>query len=961
MAKTKYIYQIDDPAAFKLDKAILGGKGYNLMRMKRMNLPVPIAFVVTTEACRSYLKDGKKFFKTLEKEIIENIKQLEKKVGREFGTNDDPLLVSVRSGAPVSMPGMMDTVLNLGLNAQNTETLKNLTNDGRFAYDCYRRFINMFGDVALDVHSHGDITFDSIVNKARMKANVKTDSELSEEVWRGVCNEFENLIKTESGRYVPKDPVKQIFLSIEAVFKSWNNMRAKKYRKMHDIDDSMGTAVIVQQMVFGNRDDFSASGVAFTRDPGNGEKKVFGEFLVKAQGEDVVAGIRTPMETTEMLELYKKDSKEYKANPEKSEKCNKIFKKNHKTLHDICLKLEKEYKDMQDTEFTIESGKFYILQTRRGQRTAKAAVKIAMDMYREKRIGRKEAVLMIEPASLDQLLHPSINPKQKYSERIFATGMPASPGAAVGTIVFNSDRAEEMVKKDSGLQVILVSETTQPDDIGGMQAAMGILTSRGGRTAHAAVVARGMGKPCICACSELRIDFKKRTMNVGNKTFKEGDWITIDGTRGEVIKGKLPLDMIEITGDFKKILQWSDDISKENNGLLVRANADTPNDSKIAVEMGARGIGLSRTEHMFMGERTELVAELILLMTKPTALDKEEAKRKKAILKELLKLQYNDFVGIFKAMDNLPVTIRLIDPPLHEFLPDEKQIKERIKKAHHQPGGREAIKNLQTMLTRRGEFHEENPMLGLRGCRLGVLYPEINRMQIEAIFKAAIKVQKAGIKVHPEIMIPLSSTVEELEIMHEMVDKIAEEVFKKLGARVKYLFGTMIEIPRAALVADDLAVEAEFFSFGTNDLTQMGYGISRDDAEEKFLRYYVDNKVMKENPFEKLDQKGIGRLMEISIEKGTSTRPELKLGICGEHGGEPTSIGFCHKIGLAYVSCNPYRVPIARVAAAHAALDFKRKPVKIAKKKSAGKVKASTSKKVKSKMRKVSPKKKSKK
>lgn len=961
MAKEQLVYQIDEKAAFNQNKAILGGKGYNLMVMKRMGLPVPIAFVVTTEACRRYLKDGKKFFKTLEKEIVENIKKLEKKTGREFGTNNDPLLVSVRSGAPVSMPGMMDTVLNLGLNNKNTEALKKITKDGRFAYDCYRRFINMFGDVSLDVKGEGENTFDGIVNQARKKAKVKFDAELTEADWQNVCDEFVTLIKNESGQYVPQDPVKQLLLSVEAVFKSWNNQRAKTYRKLNDIDDSMGTAVIVQQMVFGNRDDNSASGVAFTRDPGNGEKRVFGEFLVKAQGEDVVAGIRTPLELSHMQEVYKKSSKEFKADKKKYQKFNEVFKKNLQKFLSICNKLEKNYREMQDIEFTIESGTFYILQTRRGQRTAQASVKIAMDMYKEKLINRNESILMVDPASLDQLLHPIIDPKVNYKDRIITKGMPASPGAAVGIIVFNPDRVEAHVKEDSKAQVILVSDETKPDDIHGMDAAKGILTSRGGKTAHAAVVARGMGKPCIVACSSLQIDFKNRKMKVNGSEFKEGDWITIEGSLGEVIKGKLPLIMPKITGDFKTLLKWSDEISKENNGLYVRANADNAKDSKKAREMGARGIGLSRTEHMFMGPRTELVAELILLLTKPTELDKDEKRRKSSILKELLKLQYNDFVGIFKAMDGLPVTIRLIDPPLHEFLPEEKEIKERIEKAHHQPGGREAIKHLQSMRKRRGEFHEENPMLGLRGCRLGVRYPEINRMQIESILKAAVKVKNSGYKVYPEIMIPLSSTVNELVILHEMVDEIADEVFKKTGTKVSYLFGTMIEIPRAALVADELANEAEFFSFGTNDLTQMGFGISRDDAEEKFLRYYVDKKVLKENPFEKLDQKGIGKLMEIAIERGTSSRPDLKLGICGEHGGEPSSIEYCHKIGLEYVSCNPYRVPIARVAAAHSALKYKRKPPQSAKKKPSVKVKSAVAKKVKSKVKKVSLKKKAKK
>ena len=932
MAKPKYIYQIDDKAAFGLNPWIMGGKGYNLMRMTRFGLPVPTAFVVTTEACRQYLKDGKKFFKVLEKEIMANIVIMEKKVGRKFGINDDPLLVSVRSGAPVSMPGMMDTVLNLGLNDSNTKVLKEISGDGRFAYDCYRRFINMFGDVAMQVRGEDGDPFDRIVSQAKKRARVKTDSELTESDWQAVCEEFKDLIKRKSGRNIPKDPSKQIIQAIEAVFSSWNNPRAKTYRRLNDIDEKMGTAVIIQQMVFGNRNENSASGVAFTRDPGNGEKRVFGEYLVKAQGEDVVAGTRTPQ---------KLDAMDFQ------------FPKNYREFLTVCKKLEKNYKEMQDIEFTIEDGKLYILQTRRGQRTAQAAVKIAVDMYREKLLTRNEAVLRVSPDSLDQLLHPVIDSSVGYKNRIAATGIPASPGAAVGKIVFKADRAAEIFEKDPSAQIILVSDETTPDDIHGMAAARGILTSRGGKTAHAAVVARGMGKSCICGCSALNIDFKNRTMTIGERKYKEGDWLTIEGALGEVIDGKLPLIPPEISANLNRLLKWSDEICRENHGMVVRTNADNPKDSKLARDMGAKGIGLCRTEHMFMGERVELVAELILILTKPTALDKDEKKHKKEILRELLKLQFRDFVGIFKAMNGYPVTIRLIDPPLHEFLPTENVIKERIQKAHHQPGGRQVIKRLQTMLARRRDFHEQNPMLGLRGCRLGILYPEINEMQIEAIFKAAVKVKKDGVKVHPEIMIPLASTVAELEKLHEMVDRIAREVFTKTGTKVQYMYGTMIEIPRAALTADEIARETEFFSFGTNDLTQMGFGISRDDAEEKFLRYYVSEKILEQNPFEKLDQKGIGLLMEIAVEKGLSTNPDLKLGICGEHGGEPSSIEFCHNLGLAYVSCSPFRVPVARLAAAHAALKKKRKAPKTKSVKPASKIKKRSTRKVKTTHRKV--------
>ncbi|MFH1515786.1 MAG: pyruvate, phosphate dikinase, partial [bacterium] len=654
MVKQKYIYQIDDKAAFGLDRWVLGGKGYNLMRMTQFGLPVPTAFIVTTEACRQYLRNGKKFFKVLEKEILANITLMEKKVGRKFGTNNDPLLVSIRSGAPVSMPGMMDTVLNLGLNDSNTEILREISGDGRFAYDCHRRFINMFGDVAMQVRGDDEDPFDAIVSQAKRKARVSTDSDLTESDWQSVCEEFKDLIKRKSGKNIPKEPARQLIQAIEAVFSSWNNPRAKTYRRLNDIDETMGTAVIIQQMVFGNRNENSASGVAFTRDPGNGEKRVFGEYLVKAQGEDVVAGTRTPQ---------KLDDMDYQ------------FPKNYREFLMVCKKLEKNYREMQDIEFTIEDGKLYILQTRRGQRTAQAAVKIAVDMYNEKLLTRNEAVLRVSPYSLDQLLHPVIDPSARYKDRIVATGIPASPGAAVGKIVFNADRAAEIVTKDPSAQVILVSDETTPDDIHGMAAARGILTSRGGKTAHAAVVARGMGTSCICGCSALNIDFKTRKMTIGDRKYKEGDWLTIEGSLGEVIDGKLPLIPPEISSDLKKLLNWSDEICRENFGMKVRTNADTPKDSKLAREMGAVGIGLCRTEHMFMGERAELVAELILILTKPTDLSKDEINRKKEILKVLLNLQFKDFVGIFKAMSGLPVTIRLIDPPLHEFLPQENVLK----------------------------------------------------------------------------------------------------------------------------------------------------------------------------------------------------------------------------------------------------------------------------------------------
>ncbi|MBN2135229.1 MAG: pyruvate, phosphate dikinase [Acidobacteria bacterium] len=885
MAKKKYVYFF---SAKKTDgsaklRDLLGGKGANLAEMSSLGLPVPPGFTITTEACIEYLKTGDWPTGLLE-EVESNLKAVEKLMGREFGNPNNPLLFSVRSGAKFSMPGMMDTVLNLGLNDNTVEGIARMFNDRRFAMDSYRRFITMFSDVVMGIpKEHFDEKFDAM----KEKVGAKVDTDLDEKALEEIVKQFKQVYKKHKKSDFPTEPMEQLKLGIEAVFKSWNTNRAKTYRRLNNLPDNLGTGVNVQVMVFGNLNENSATGVAFTRDPGNGEKRFFGEYLVKAQGEDVVAGIRTPRPIN-------KAAKTSDDLPSLEEVMPGIYK----DLVTIYKNLEKHYRDMQDIEFTIEDGKLYILQTRNGKRTAPAAVKIAVDMVKEKLISKEEAIMRVDPASIDQLLHPQMVIGQTL--RILGKGLPASPGAGVGKIVLNADAAEEAAEK--GEKVVLVRLETSPEDIGGMDAAQGILTARGGMTSHAAVVARGMGKPCVAGCGNLSIDEKKKIIKFDDITLKVGDYISINGNSGNIFEGEAKLVEPKLAGEFGEFMKWSDEFRKIN----VRTNADTPHDSKVARNFGAEGIGLCRTEHMFFGEdRITSVREMIL--------SKTETERRKA-LKKLLPMQRKDFFQIFKAMDGLPVTIRLLDPPLHEFLPhtdkEDKEVSEQMGVS------------VELLKKRVQELKEFNPMLGHRGCRLGITYPEIYEMQVTAIFEAAIKAKQAGIKVYPEIMIPLVGHYKEFDILKEMTIRIGTELMKKAGVDIKYMVGTMIEIPRAALTADEIAREAEFFSFGTNDLTQMGFGFSRDDAGA-FLGNYVKSGILPKDPFQVLDQDGIGQLVKMGIEKGRSTRPELKVGICGEHGGEPSSVEFCHRIGMNYVSCSPFRVPIARLAAAQAALKDK--------------------------------------
>ncbi len=882
MAKKKYVYSF---SAKKTDgsakmKELLGGKGANLAEMSNIGLPVPPGFTISTTACIEYLKNEEMPAGMME-EVEKALKNVEKLMGREFGNPKNPLLFSVRSGAVFSMPGMMDTVLNLGLNDETVEGIAEMFGDRRFAMDSYRRFITMFGDVVMGIHKE---KFDEKFDQIKEKTGAKVDTDLDEKALEQIVKEFKKVYKKEIKEDFPTDPMEQLKLGITAVFKSWNTPRAVKYRNLNNLPHDLGTAVNVQVMVFGNLNDNSATGVAFTRDPGNGEKKFFGEYLVKAQGEDVVAGIRTPRPINKAA----KTSDELPSLEE-------VMPELYSELETIYKKLEKHYRDMQDLEFTIEDGKLYILQTRNGKRTAFAAVKIAVDMVEEKLISEKEAVLRVDPDSIDQLLHPQMVEGQKLDQ--LGHGLPASPGAAVGKIVLTADEAEEAAEK--GEKVVLVRLETSPEDIGGMDAAQGILTARGGMTSHAAVVARGMGKPCVAGCDALSIDMKKREIKFDGAKLKEGDYISINGNSGKVFKGEAKLVEPKMVGEFGQFMEWADKFRT----IGVRTNADTPHDSKVARQFGAEGIGLCRTEHMFFGEdRITSVREMIL--------SKSEDERRKA-LKSLLPMQRKDFYGIFKAMEGLPVTIRLLDPPLHEFLPHtDKEDKEVAKELGISPA---------VVKERVEELKEFNPMLGHRGCRLGITFPEIYEMQIQAIFEAALKAKKAGIEVKPEIMIPLVGHYKEFDFLKERVEKIYKKVTEKSGESIDYLVGTMIEIPRAALTADEIAREAEFFSFGTNDLTQMGFGFSRDDAGE-FLREYTQKEILPRDPFQVLDRDGIGLLVEIGIEKGRSTRPELKVGICGEHGGEPSSVEFCYNAGMDYVSCSPFRVPVARLAAAQAAL-----------------------------------------
>ncbi len=878
----KYVYFFDEGKAQM--KSILGGKGAGLTEMTRIGFPVPQGFTISTEVCIEYYKNNCQYPEGLKEQITEKLNQLEKVSKKKLGDPKNPLLVSVRSGAAISMPGMMDTVLNLGLNDITIQGIIKETNNERFAFDSYRRFIQMFGNVVLGVEHD---KFEHLLEEIKKELKIKLDNEINTEGLKKLMEKYKDLVKKETGKDFPQEPKVQLEMAIDAVFNSWNNKRAITYRRINKIPDDLGTAVNVQEMVFGNMGDDSGTGVGFTRNPSTGEREYYGEYLLNAQGEDVVAGIRTPLP---LLNL-KDDLPE-------------VYQELTKVVH----LLEKNYRDVQDYEFTIEKGKLYLLQTRTGKRTAQAAVKIAVDMVEEGIITKEEAILRVEPNQLNQLLHKRIDPNAKVE--VIAKGLPASPGAAYGKVVFTADEAEKLGKE--GEKVILVRTETTPDDIHGMVEAQGVLTSRGGMTSHAAVVARGMGKPCVAGCSALNIDTKKEKLSVENIVIKMGEFITIDGGTGEVFLGKVPTIEPEMSEEFKTLLSWANEIKR----LGVYANADTPEDAQKARELGAEGIGLTRTEHMFMEQdRLPIVREMIMADTK---------KSRAEALKKLLPVQRGDFLGILKVMEGLPVIIRLLDPPLHEFLPNLEDVLIEVNTLRLKNADSDELAKKEELLAKIKSLHEINPMLGLRGCRLGLLYPEVYEMQIEAIIEAAIELTKQGVKVKPEIMVPLISHVNEFKPICKKARKIANEKIKSAGVKLEYKVGTMIELPRAALTADKIAEEAEFFSFGTNDLTQTTFGISRDDAEGKFLLKYVEDKILEENPFEVLDREGVGKLVELGTNLGRKTRPDLEVGICGEHGGEPHSVEFCHSVGLNYVSCSPFRVPIARLAAAQAVIKEKK-------------------------------------
>ena len=871
----KFVYSFNEGS--KDMKDLLGGKGANLAEMTKIGLPVPFGFTVTTEACNRYYDEGKKIGDDIVASIFEKLEELENTTGKKFGDVENPLLVSVRSGAKISMPGMMDTILNLGLNDQTVEGLAALTENPRFAYDSYRRFIQMFGDVVMEI---AKTKFDAIFDAKKEEHGYEFDVDLTTEDLKEIIVGYKALVKEEMGRDFPQEPKDQLMEAIMAVFRSWNNDRAILYRQRNEIPDSIGTAVNVQSMVFGNMGETSGTGVAFTRSPVNGEKAIFGEFLVNAQGEDVVAGIRTPQPIAEMAQAFPEVYTEFTR---------------------IAELLEKHYTDMQDMEFTVERNKLFMLQTRNGKRTAPAAVKIAVDMQSEGLIDKETAVMRIEPAQIDQLLHPMFDAEELKEAEKLTKGLPASPGAATGQIYFNASDAETAVA--NGAKAILVRLETSPEDLAGMVAAEGILTARGGMTSHAAVVARGMGKCCVSGCAEIKVDEEAKELTIGEYVFKEGDYISLDGTAGDVLKGQIKTVPPELSGDFAEIMSWADEIRT----LKIRTNADNPRDAKQAVEFGAEGIGLCRTEHMFFEEeRIPAVRRMILA-------DSEEERRE--ALKFLLPYQKGDFKGIYEAMGDRPVTIRLLDPPLHEFLPHTD---EEIKALSEQIGV-----PYEKLAKKTQELHEFNPMLGHRGCRLAVTYPEIAEMQAEAIIMAAIEVRKEqGLDIIPEIMIPLVGMRKELADVKATVVKTVEAVMEREGVKFDYLIGTMIEIPRAALTADEIAEEAEFFSFGTNDLTQMTFGFSRDDTG-KIIKEYREKGIFDDDPFQSIDQVGVGKLVKMAVELGKQTRPSIKLGICGEHGGDPKSIEFCNAVGLQYVSCSPFRVPIARLAAAQAAIKQK--------------------------------------
>jgi pyruvate,orthophosphate dikinase len=880
-------------------RELLGGKGAGLAEMTAAGVNVPPGMTILTSICRQYYDQGKKMPGGLFEEIKEQLKQIEQKLGRRLGDVKNPLLLSIRSGAKFSMPGMMDTILNLGLNDETVEGLAKLTNNPRFAWDSYRRFIQMYSNVVLDLNKD---KFEDLIEEKKEKLGITFDTELKTEHLQELVKEFKNLVKSERKIDFPQNTDEQLAGAVEAVFRSWNNSRAVYYRNLNKIDHDLGTAVNIQAMVFGNFDDNSATGVCFTRNPSTGERVLYGEYLVNAQGEDVVAGTRTPKKIAEMA---------------------KEMPSVYKELEQTALKLEQHYKDMQDIEFTIEQGKLFLLQTRTGKRTAAAAVKVAVEMARDKIISEKEALSRVEPAQLNQLLLPSFDPqdkqKAKSEGRLLATGLNASPGAAIGEIVFDPDESEKL--SEAGRKVILVRVETCPDDIHGIVPAQGVVTSRGGMTSHAAVVARGMGKPCVAGCEAFRVDLEKEQVSVAGKTLKKGDVISIDGSTGEIFSGSICKIEPKLSGEFQLLLEWADKTRK----LKIRTNADTPEDAKRAREFGAEGVGLCRTEHMFMSQdRLPVVQQMILAHTKD--------ERQKA-LDKLLPMQRQDFIGIFKEMKGLPVTIRLLDPPLHEFLPRHDDLVEEVATLRAKGTKGAELREKETLLHKVEELREANPMMGMRGCRLGLVFPEINKMQVQAIFEAAVAVKKEGVEVYPEIMIPLIGHVNELRLARLMLEQTAQDIMKRENTRIDYKFGTMIEIPRACVTANEIAEYAEFFSFGTNDLTQMTFGYSRDDAEGKFLQRYLEgiewesqpHKVLTNNPFEVLDQAGVGKLMKLAVEYGLQTRPDLKLGICGEHGGEPSSIAFAHQLGLSYVSCSPYRVPLARLAAAQATFSSEEK------------------------------------
>jgi len=873
---TKYVYLFSEGNASM--RNLLGGKGANLAEMTGLGLPVPRGFTVTTEACTRYYEDGKVIAKDIEDEIYACLSKTEKIVGKKFGDPSNPFLVSVRSGARASMPGMMDTILNLGLNDTVAEGLANLTRNPRFAYDSYRRFITMFSDVVMGIEK---VKFDKIMDAVKEKKGAVSDTDLDASDMKQLADQFKALYLKEKGEPFPQDPKVQLMEAVKAVFRSWDNPRAIVYRRLNDIPSNWGTAVNVQEMVYGNMGDDSGTGVAFTRDPSTGEKRLYGEFLMNAQGEDVVAGIRTPQSIEQLKET----------NPEA-----------YNQFVDIARKLENHYRDMQDMEFTIERGKLFMLQTRNGKRTAAAALKIAVDLVNEGMLTREEALMKVEPKQLDSLLHPQFDPKALKAAKAVAKGLAASPGAATGKVFFTAEDAVEAYNKGNK-QVILVRLETSPEDITGMHVSQGILTARGGMTSHAAVVARGMGTCCVAGCGEIKINEEERFFTDKNgRKYSEGDWISLDGSTGNVYGEKLPTIPPVMSEYYNILMKWAD----ETRVLKVRTNADTPADARQAVKFGAEGIGLCRTEHMFFdSDRIGAMREMIVSRT---------VEQRKKALNKLLPMQRADFEGLFREMKGYPVTIRLLDPPLHEFLP---QAEEDIKLLAKEMGL--TYGELKGIVV---DLHEFNPMMGHRGCRLAVSYPEIAEMQTRAIIEAAINVNKDGMNVIPEIMIPLVGEVKELKFVKDIIVATADKIIKEAGVNLKYMVGTMIEIPRAAITADEIAKEAEFFSFGTNDLTQMTFGFSRDDAG-KFLEEYYNKKIYESDPFARLDQEGVGKLIRIAAEKGRSARPNIKMGICGEHGGDPSSIEFCHNVGLQYVSCSPFRVPIARLAAAQAAIKGK--------------------------------------